>query len=80
MMWNGLGKKRTYRGGLDDDQLTFIKNDLELVPKEKLIMLMMHIPLNNVGNRQKLYRLIEERPYTMSISGHTHWHAHKNDR
>ena len=71
------GEKNTYRGGLDDDQLTFVKNDLALVPKEKLIMLMMHIPLTNVGNRQKLYRLIEQRPYTMSISGHTHWHAHK---
>ena len=71
------GEKNTYRGGLDEDQLTFVKNDLALVPKEKLIMLMMHIPLTNVGNRQKLYRLIEQRPYTMSISGHTHWHAHK---
>ena len=39
-------------------------------------MLMMHIPLTNVGNRQELYRLIEKRPYTLSISGHTHWHAH----
>ena len=58
MVWG----KRTYRGGLDDDQLTFIKNDLELVPKEKLIMLMMHIPLNNVGNRQKLYRLMRKDP------------------
>ena len=71
------GKNNRYKGGLDEDQLTFVKNDLALVPEEKLIVLMMHIPLTNVGNRQKLYRLIEKRPYTMSISGHTHWHAHK---
>ena len=71
------GKKRSYTGGLDENQLTFVKNDLALVPQEKLIVIMMHIPLTNVGNRQKLYRIIEKRPYTMSIDGHTHWHAHK---
>ena len=71
--WSG----RNYKGGLNEDQLTFVKNDLALVPEEKLIVLMMHIPLTNVGNRQELYRLIEKRRYTMSISGHTHWHAHK---
>lgn len=69
--------KMTYVGGLDDDQLTFVKNDLALVPEEKLIMLMMHIPLTGVENRTELYRLIEKRPYTLSISGHTHWHAHQ---
>lgn len=69
--------RRTYVGGLDERQLTFVKNDLEFVPKEKLIMLMMHIPLTGVENRTKLYRLIEKRPYTLSISGHTHWHAHQ---
>ena len=60
------GKNNRYKGGLDEDQLTFVKNDLALVPEEKLVVLMMHIPLTNVGNRQKLYRLIEKRPYTMS--------------
>ena len=69
-------KKPTYRGGLDADQIAFVKNDLARVPEEKLVCLMMHIPLMNVGNRAELYRLIEKRPYTMSISGHTHWHAH----
>ena len=69
--------KRGYIGGLDDDQLTFVKNDLARVPEEKLVMLMMHIPLTGVENRTELYRLIEKRPHTLSISGHTHWHAHQ---
>jgi hypothetical protein len=68
---------RTYRGGLDESQLTFVKNDLSLVPEEKLVVLMMHIPLTTVENRTDLYRLIEKRPYSLSISGHTHWHAHQ---
>lgn len=69
-------EKKSYTGGLDADQIAFVKNDLALVPEEKLVCLMMHIPLMNVGNRAELYRLIEKRPYTMSISGHTHWHGH----
>ena len=69
--------KRGYIGGLNEEQLAFVKNDLSLVPEEKLIMLMMHIPLTGVENRTELYRLIEKRPYTLSISGHTHWHAHQ---
>ncbi len=69
-------KKKTYRAGLNADQISFVKNDLALVPEQKLVCLMMHIPLMDVGNRSELYRLIENRPYTMSISGHTHWHAH----
>lgn len=68
---------RTYRGGLDETQLAFVKNDLALVPEEKLVVLMMHIPLTTVENRTELYRLIEKRPYSLSISGHTHWHAHQ---
>ena len=68
---------RSYRGGLDADQMAFVANDLALVPEEKLVMLLMHIPLMDVGNRKQLYRLIEKRPYTLSISGHTHWHSHR---
>ena len=69
--------KLTYVGGLDERQLAFVKNDLALVPEEKLVVLMMHIPLTTVENRTELYRLIEKRPYTLSISGHTHWQAHQ---
>lgn len=73
---NSAGK-RTYVGGLDERQLAFIRNDLALVPEEKLIVLLMHIPLTTMENRTELYRLIEQRPHSLSISGHTHWHAHQ---
>jgi hypothetical protein len=73
---NQKGQK-IYKGGLDADQIEFVKNDLALVPEERLVMLMMHIPLLNVGNRAELFRLIEKRPHTLSVSGHTHWQAHQ---
>lgn len=73
----GEGDKRGhYKGGLDKRQMAFIKNDLALVPQEQLIVLFMHIPLVNIENREELYRLIETRPFTMSVSGHTHYQEH----
>lgn len=72
-----LGPEKSYRGGLDAEQLQFVANDLKHVPAEQLVVLSMHIPLTNVGNRNELYRLIEDRPYTLSLSGHTHWQAHQ---
>ena len=66
-----------YVGGLGEKQIEFVKNDLKSVPEEKLVVLMMHIPLNGVEDRGALYRLIEKRPYTLSISGHTHTQEHR---
>lgn len=66
-----------YRGGLDARQLEFVKNDLALVPDRQLVVVLMHIPLTDVGNRAELYRLLERRRYALSISGHTHWQEHK---
>ena len=71
------GQRGRYRGGLGKKQIAFVKNDLALIPKDQLVVLMMHIPLSNIGDRQELYRLIEKRPACISISGHTHHHEHK---
>ncbi len=42
-----------------------------------MVVLMMHIPLEGVGDRQEVYRLIEQRPFCISISGHTHYQEHR---
>ncbi|MBL9137128.1 MAG: calcineurin-like phosphoesterase family protein [Verrucomicrobiales bacterium] len=77
--WGGAKPEGSgsYTAGLDARQLEFVKNDLALVPDRQLVVLMMHIPLNDIGNRGELYRLIEKRRYALSISGHTHWHEHR---
>lgn len=67
----------TYRGGLGEDQMEFIRNDLAAIPKDQLVVLLMHIPLNRVHDRQHLYRLIEQRPFCMSVSAHEHIHDHR---
>ena len=66
-----------YQGGLGREQMEFIRNDLTLIPDDQLVVLMMHIPLNDVRDRHELFRLIEQRPFCMSVSAHLHNHQHR---
>lgn len=79
VMWVGAkdGKKAHYHGGLGERQLEFVRNDLAGIPEEQLVVVLMHIPLGEVKDRQELYRLIEKRPATVSISAHTHFMEHR---
>ena len=72
VMWHGGtdGQKAHYHGGLGEQQMEFIRNDLAAIPQDQLVVLMMHIPLQEVTDRQDLYRLIEARPAAVSISAH----------
>ncbi|SHO60957.1 calcineurin-like phosphoesterase C-terminal domain-containing protein [Algoriphagus zhangzhouensis] len=74
----------SYYGGLRPDILEFIKNDLQFVPKDKLVVLGFHIPLAQfeepdpfrVEDRLALFDLLKDYPHTLSISGHTHSQNH----
>jgi hypothetical protein len=79
-------KAGKYQGKLDDDQLAFIKAVLDLTPEDRLIVVVMHIPISNylessdpslnLVNRKELFDLISARPHTFSVSGHTHTTEH----
>lgn len=69
-----------YQGGLRADQIEFIANDLKVVPKNKLIVLAFHIPLNPTNSesfenkdRDQLFAILSEFPNTLSLSAHTHF-------
>jgi len=76
MLINEQSGKSSYRGGLGQDQIEFVKNDLAMIPEDQMVVLLMHIPLKGVNDRHGLYRLIEKRPFCISVSGHTHHHEH----
>jgi len=76
-IYSEKNQKGRYRGGLGERQMQFIKNDLAEIPENQMVVLLMHIPLVNVADREELYRLIEQRPFCISISGHTHHHEHR---
>jgi hypothetical protein len=76
--WGGAKPQGTgsYTSALGERQLKFLQNLLPRIPRNQLVLFMMHIPITATADRERLFRLIEDRPYTMSISGHTHWQAH----
>lgn len=89
VIWNGFNGMRdngqpvnnNYRGGLRDDQLTFIENYLAQVPTDELVILMMHIPIegeevHQIPERRRLFEVLSSHPNTISLSGHTHFNEH----
>ena len=67
------GKKRgSYQALLTDKVLSFCKNDLAGISSDQLVVVMMHIPLGEISNRESLFRLLEPFEKSFSISGHTH--------
>jgi len=68
-----LGKDRLYDGYISQNQLDWLKKNLEFVPKEKLIVLCLHIPVHNaVKNNTDLYAILGDRNVHI-MSGHTHY-------
>jgi hypothetical protein len=78
VIWHGPTeeKKGYYHGGLGEQQLEFLHNDLALVPDDQLIVLTMHIPIVQIKERKQLFRLIAQHPHTVSWSAHTHIQEH----
>lgn len=78
---NPTGKSQ-YTGGLTEKQLTFIENDLKLVPKDYLIVFAGHIQLFDTtpgietfrdADRRRLFELLCPFEHTVSLSAHTHY-------
>lgn len=79
ILWPDPRDGRGYWGGFRLDQLQFIKNDLELVDKDKLIVICMHIPLYNRNgvnfrdeDRRKLFDLLKPFKNILVLTAHTH--------
>jgi 3',5'-cyclic AMP phosphodiesterase CpdA len=68
-----------YNGVLGEEQLTWLANDLEHVPEDKLVVIATHIPLvtfidqystkHQTDDVTQLYALLEGRP-ALSVAGH----------
>ena len=79
---HGAGK---YEGRLDAPQLEFVRNVLAQTPQDKLIVIVLHIPLRNdldaeastnLQNLKEFFALFEGRRFTVSFAGHTHTTEH----
>lgn len=79
------GSKPAYVGGLREDQLEFLGNYLRSLPRDRLLVVGLHIPLFNdtpgvetfrAADRQRLFRMLEEFPRRLVLSGHSHRQGH----
>ncbi len=61
-----------YFSEVGERQLKFIRNDLAFVPKDRLVVISMHIPLTEIRDVQKLMNLLGDRPHTLTLSAHSH--------
>lgn len=66
-----------YRAGLGRTQLEWLRRDLAKVPAKQLVVLLMHIPMTEIAEKDELYQIISERPYALSVSAHTHMQEHR---
>jgi len=66
-----------YEAEISEDQLTFVENYLKTVPRDRLVVLALHIPFESpplsVGERGALFEILKDRPHTLSLAGHTHY-------
>lgn len=75
MQWNSNTDAANYSLSFTNAQYEWLKQDLSFVPKDKLVIFCVHIPLtgasaNNVGNVIKLLAKYDE---AHIMSGHTHY-------
>ena len=66
-----------YTCRLTDDQLAFIKGYLDLLPKHRLVVFLMHIPYLRCENKDALFAIFADRPHTFSTAAHTHTQFHR---
>lgn len=63
---------RNYTGYISEEQLNFLKNDLQYVPKDKTIVLCQHIPMTFTHNKESALDILTNRKKVLILSGHTH--------
>lgn len=77
----GAPYNRTYNGGIDAEQLEWLRDDIVRTPEDKLIVLATHIPILNwhdqasdrhqVDQVQEIHEIIGDRP-AVAFGGHSH--------
>ena len=75
------GTEGPYAAGISERQLEFVENDLKWVPRDRLIVLAMHIPFDNpsysLDERSALFEILKDRPHTLSLAGHAHYQENR---
>lgn len=74
---------RYYRTGLGEAQMEFLKNEIERVNDNQLLVIMAHIPFDgstewyDEAEKQEFFDLIASHSNSVSLVAHTHRHYHQ---
>lgn len=79
------GQRPAYIGGFREEQFAFLEAYLPGVPKDRLLVLAMHIPLFEPegkdtfrdADRERLFALLRDFPQVLILSAHTHIQQHR---
>ncbi|MFT4179446.1 MAG: calcineurin-like phosphoesterase C-terminal domain-containing protein [Thermomonas sp.] len=78
------GQRPAYIGGFREEQFAFLERWLPTLPKDRLLVLAMHIPLfDDEGrdtfrdaDRERLFALLQAFPHVLVLSAHSHAQRH----
>ncbi len=79
------GRRPAYVGGLREGQFDFLEAYLPTVPRDRLLVLALHIPLFDAApgqetfrhaDRTRLFALLRDFPHVLVLSGHSHSQRH----
>lgn len=81
------GQRPSYVGGLREDQFLFLEAWLPTLPRDRLLVLGVHIPLFDTAapgrpatfraaDRERLFALLADFPKVLVLSGHRHTQRH----
>lgn len=81
------GQRPAYIGGLREDQFAFLEAYLPTLPKDRLLVIGVHIPFFDAAapgapptfrpaDRARLFALLRDFPHVLLLSGHTHNQQH----
>ncbi|MBN1108291.1 MAG: calcineurin-like phosphoesterase family protein [Bacteroidales bacterium] len=80
--WIVESDTRYYRTGLGEDQMEFLRNELQRLDKDQLVFVLSHIPYEgstawqDEEEKRAFYELLAGHPNTVSMAAHTHRHYH----
>ena len=79
IVYDDIKNFKKYHGDFTDKQVEWLRQDLQYVSKDKLVILCVHIPVEHfrkTENNKKVLALLREFPNCRIMSGHTHYMRH----
>ena len=75
MQWTSNSDASKYTMCFTDEQYNWLRQDLQYVPKDKMVIFCVHIPITNSSNKnvQNVIALLKQFKEAHIMSGHTHY-------